>query len=261
MIKIGMIGGSGFDDPDFLSDTRRVKVHSPYGPLSGDPVIGNAQGVEVALISRHGSGHRLRPTDVNFRANIWAMKELGVTHLIATTACGSLREEIKPGHLVFPDQFIDRTTKREASFYTGDQVAHIAMADPFCEKLRQTLISAAEELDVVHHTRGTVVTIEGPRFSTRAESRMFRLWGGDIINMSTAAEAVLAREAGICYATVAMSTDYDAWHESEAPVTWEMIVETMNKNVENVKRIFFNSLHKIDFEDCECVAAIKTALV
>lgn len=261
MVKIGMIGGSGFDDPDFLSDCKRVKTHTPYGALSGDPIIGKTQGMEVVLISRHGAGHRLRPTDVNFRANVWAMKELGVTHIIATTACGSLREEIEPGHLVFPDQFIDRTTKRETSFYSGDQVAHMAMADPFCENLRKVLIDTAGELGAPYHSTGTVVTIEGPRFSTRAESKMFRAWGADVINMSTVPEAVLAREAGICYSTVAMSTDYDAWHESEVPVTWEMIVETMKKNVENVKNIFFKSLHKIDFEDCECRTAINNALV
>jgi 5'-methylthioadenosine phosphorylase len=256
-----MIGGSGFDDPDFLSDTRRVKLHSPYGHLSADPIIGKADGVEVVLISRHGPGHRIRPSEVNFRANVWAMKELGVTHIIATTACGSLREDIQPGHLVFPDQFIDRTTKRESSFYRGDQVAHISMADPFCEKLRQELIKTADQLGITHHPNGVVVTIEGPRFSTRAESRMFKLWGGDIINMSTVPEAVLAKEAGICYATVAMSTDYDAWHESEEPVTWEMIVETMGKNVENVKKIFFSAIKKVDFQDCQCEAAISTALV
>ncbi len=261
MIKIGMIGGSGFDDPDFLSDVKTVKTGTPFGSLSADPIVGTSSGMELVIIPRHGKGHRIRPSAVNYRANIWAMKELGVTHIIATTACGSLKEEIEPGHLVFPDQFIDRTTSRKSTFYEGDQVVHIAVADPFCERLRAILIQTATDQGIVHHPQGTTVTIEGPRFSTRAESRMFRLWGGDIINMSTVPEAVLAREAGICYATIAMSTDYDSWHRSEEPVTWEMIVSTMKKNVENVKRIFFGALPRITYEDCTCRTAILNATV
>lgn len=261
MIRIGMIGGSGFDDPDFLTDVRQVKKGTPFGPLSSDLVIGKAGDVEVVIILRHGHGHRIRPSAVNSRANIWAMKDEGVTHILATTACGSLREEIEPGHLVFPDQFIDMTRIRRSTFYEGDQVAHISMADPFCERLRKVLIDSASELEIAHHPKGTVVTIEGPRFSTRAESRMFRMWGGDVINMSTVPEAVLAREAGVCYASIAMSTDYDAWHESEEPVTWEMIVETMTANVSNVKKLFFHSITKIDFEDCACRTAIESAYV
>jgi 5'-methylthioadenosine phosphorylase len=261
VVRIGMIGGSGFDDPDFLTDVKTVKKGTPFGPLSADLVTGKAGDMGVVMISRHGKGHRIRPSAVNYRAHIWALKDEGVTHIIATTACGSLREEIKPGHLVFPDQFIDRTWGRKSTFYEGDQVAHIAVADPFCERLREVLIQTAASEGITHHPRGTVVTIEGPRFSTRAESRMFRMWGGDIINMSTVPEAVLAREAGICYAAAAMSTDYDAWHETESPVTWEMIATTMKKNVENVKRIFFKALPGITFTDCQCARAIETALV
>lgn len=261
MIKIGMIGGSGFDDPDFLTDVKSIKIGTPFGPLSADPIVGSTSGTEAVIIPRHGKGHRIRPSAVNYRANVWAMKELGVTHIIATTACGSLREEIEPGHLVFPDQFIDRTTSRKSTFFEGDQVVHIAVADPFCERLRSILIETATDEGIVHHPQGTTVTIEGPRFSTRAESRMFRLWGGDIINMSTVPEAVLAREAGLCYATIAMSTDYDCWHQSEEPVTWEMIATTMKKNVENVKRIFFSALPRITYEDCTCRTAIVTATV
>ncbi len=239
MAKIGMIGGSGFDDPDFLTDMKTVKKGTPFGSLSHDLITGKAYGIEVVILLRHGEGHRIMPSAINFRANIWAMKEIGVTHIIATSACGSLREEIKPGHLVFPDQFIDRTRTRKATFYEGDQVVHISMADPFCEKLRQILVRTAADEGIAHHSTGTVVTIEGPRFSTRAESRMFRMWGGDIINMSTVPEAVLAREAGICYAVVAMSTDYDAWHHSEEPVTWEMIANTMNKKRPKRKKHLF----------------------
>ncbi len=261
MIKIGMIGGSGFDDPDFLTDVKLMKKGTPFGSISHDLMIGKAGETEVVILLRHGRGHRIMPSAVNYRANIWALKEIGVTHIIATSACGSLREEIEPGHLVFPDQFIDRTTSRKSTFYEGDQVVHISVADPFCERLRKILNDTAQSEGVAHHEKGTVVTIEGPRFSTRAESRMFRTWGGDIINMSTVPEAVLAREAGICYAVAAMSTDYDCWHHSEDPVTWEMIVETMNNNVENVKKIFFQALLRINYEDCECRTAIETAAV
>lgn len=261
MVKIGMIGGSGFDDPDFLKDVNAIKRGTPFGSLSHDLIIGKAGDTEVVIMLRHGKGHRILPSAINFRANIWAMKEIGVTHIIATSACGSLREEIEPGHLVFPDQFIDRTRLRKSTFHEGDQVVHISMADPFCEKLRRILIETAADQGIPHHPTGTVVTIEGPRFSTRAESRMFRMWGGDIINMSTVPEAVLAREAGICYAVAAMSTDYDSWHQSEEPVTWEMIATTMNKNVQNVKNIFFHALPRITYEDCECRTAIETAAV
>lgn len=261
MVKIGMIGGSGFDDPDFLTNVTTKKIGTPYGALSSDLKIGRAGDSEVVLISRHGSGHRIRPSAVNYRANLWALKQEGVTHIIATTACGSLREEIEPGRIVFPDQFLDFTRTRAATFHEGDQVAHIAVADPFCENLRSVLVETSENEGIAYRPAGTIVTIEGPRFSTRAESRMFRMLGGDIINMSTVPEAVLARELGLCYAVVAMSTDYDAWHESEAPVTWEMIATTMANNVELVKTIFFNSLSRITFTECECRTAIQTATV
>lgn len=261
MVKIGLIGGSGFDDPEFVSGAKSVKKGTPFGPLSADLIVGKAGGTEVAIVSRHGKGHRVRPSAVNYRAHIWALKDEGVTHVIGTTACGSLREEIEPGHLVLPDQFIDMTRTRKSTFHEGDQVVHISMADPFCQRLRSILIETAKERGIAHHPTGTVVTIEGPRFSTRAESRMFRMWGGDIINMSTVPEAVLAREAGMCYAVVAMSTDYDAWHDTEEAVTWEIIAATMQRNVENVKKIFFQSLDRITYPDCECRTAIETALV
>jgi len=261
VVKIGMIGGSGFDDPDFLTDVRSIKKGTPFGSLSADLIVGKAGEIETVIMLRHGKGHRIMPSAINYRANIWAMKEVGVTHIIATSACGSLRAEIEPGHLVFPDQFIDWTRTRKSTFHEGDQVVHMAMADPFCERLRSILIETCITEGIIHHPRGTVVTIEGPRFSTRAESRMFRMLGGDIINMSTVPEAVLAREAGICYAVAAMSTDYDTWHDSEAPVTWEMIAETMNNNVENVKKIFFRSLSKITYEQCDCRKAIESATV
>jgi 5'-methylthioadenosine phosphorylase len=261
LVKVGFIGGSGFDDPNFVSNTRVVKKGTPFGALSSDLVTGTIGGVDAVFLFRHGHGHRIMPSAVNYRANVWAMKDEGVTHLIAATACGSLREEIRPGHLVFPDQFIDMTRGRKSTFHEGDQVVHIGMADPFCERLRAALIQSAAQLGVTHHASGTVVTIEGPRFSTRAESRMFRMLGADIVNMSTVPEVVLAREAGMCYATVAMSTDYDAWRRSEAPVTWDMIVKTMNENVENVKKVFFDVVGRLSEWDCECGKALDTAVV
>ncbi len=261
MIKIGIIGGSGFDEPDFLLSTKAIKMGTPFGHLSADPVIGLLGSTEVVSLNRHGKGHRIAPSQVNYRANIWAMKELGVTHVIATTACGSLREEIEPGHLVFPDQFIDWTRNRKSTFHEGDQVAHISMADPFCEHVRKVLIEAANAQTIKFHADGVVVTIEGPRFSTRAESKMFRALGADIVNMSTSPEATLAREAGICYAVVAMSTDYDCWRHSDEAVTWEMIASTMKKNVNNVKKIFLTAAPSINFEDCDCRRALDGALV
>src|SRR5512139_373764 len=232
MVRVGIIGGTGFGSPDILKEVNRKKIHTPYGPPSDLVTLGQYEDIDIAIIPRHGASHNINPTLVNYRANIWALKELGVTHILAVTAVGSLREEIAPGDLVFPDQFIDRTTQRKTTFFEGHEVCHIPMADPFCETLRSLLGSVAERLSLKHHKQGTIITIEGPRFSTRAESKMFRQWGADVINMSTVPEVVLAREAGICYATIAMSTDYDCWHESEEPVTWEIIQKTMNKNAE-----------------------------
>ncbi|MBI4142225.1 MTAP family purine nucleoside phosphorylase, partial [Candidatus Woesearchaeota archaeon] len=197
----------------------------------------------------------------NYRANIWAMKELGVTHILAPTAVGSLQKHVAPGDLVFVDQFIDRTTKRAQTFYDGNQICHIPMAEPFCLHLRKLLADSATTLKLPHHSKGTVVTIEGPRFSTKAESHMFRLFGGDVINMTTVPEVVLAREAGICYSAIAMSTDYDCWHESEAPVTLEMILSTMKKNAENVKKLLLDVIPKIIDVQCKCHEDIKTSLL
>ncbi len=252
MAIIGIIGGTGFGNPDFLENSCTAKLHTPYGAPSCLPVTGQCNGVSMVTIARHGAAHTIAPSRVNYRANIWAMKHLGVTHLIAVTAVGSLREEIAPGHIVFPDQFIDRTACRAATFYEGHEVCHIPMAEPFCPGLRQILADTAAGLGLAHHAAGTVITIEGPRFSTRAESRMFRAWGADIINMSTVPEVVLAREAGICYATAAMSTDYDCWHASEEPVTWELIQKTMDRNTANMRRLLLAALPQIRCGSCNC---------
>ena len=236
MVKIGIIGGSGLENPEILKDARVIEVETAYGLPSAPLKIGTIGGVETVLIARHGQNHQLSPTQVNNRANITALKDAGVTHILATTACGSLRREIERGHLVVLDQFIDftkfRTTTFHESFASGAQ--HTAMAHPFAEDLRKRLIAGAERLQLPVHPHGCVVTIEGPRFSTVAESKMFRLWGADVINMSTAPEAMLANEAGIPYAAVAMSTDYDCWKEDEPPVTWEEILTVFRQNAANV---------------------------
>ena len=261
MVKLGIIGGSGLDDPDILAQAVEKAVDTPFGDPSSPVTCGKIEGVEVAILARHGKKHTIYPSAVNFRANIWALKSLGCTHVLAATACGSLREEIAPGHLVFLDQFIDRTTKRASTFYDKDRVCHIPMGDPFCPSIRNILIERAGALGIMHHPAGTMVTIEGPRFSTKAESRLFRSWGCDVINMTTVPEVTLAREAGLCYASMAMSTDYDCWHESEEHVTIEMILETMKQNAENVIRLMLDVIPRISSDACMCREFIKTSVI
>jgi 5'-methylthioadenosine phosphorylase len=250
-VKIGVIGGSGLDDPKILKDAKELDVKTPYGEPSSPLTIGKIEGVEVVLLSRHGRKHQFSPTIVPNKANIAALKAQGCTHIIATTAVGSLRAEIGRGHFVVPDQFIDFTRRRDLTFHErfDDGMKHTPMADPFDEKLRKALVASCKASKCTVHGTGTVVTIEGPRFSTRAESRMFRAWGADIINMSTAPECILANEAGIPYAAIAMSTDYDCWKEDEAPVTWEQIIEIFNKNVEKVKKVLLLTIKTLGEKD------------
>lgn len=250
MVKIGIIGGSGLDNPDFLKDAKDLEVNTLYGKPSSLLKVGSIGNIDVILIARHGRLHTIPPTQVNFRANIIALKEQGCTHILATTACGSLREEIGRGDFVILDQFIDFTRHRKITFYEefpggGENAKHTAMAEPFSEELRNLLIESSKDLNLKFHERGTVITIEGPRFSTKAESNMFRIWGADVINMSIAPEAILANEAGIPYAAVAMSTDYDCWKEDEVPVTWEEILKTFNNNIENVIKLLLHVIKKI----------------
>ncbi len=259
MVKIGIIGGSGLDNPNILQSTQEVDMNTPYGKPSSSLKIGTITGTEVILLARHGRNHTIMPTNVPNQANIWALKEVGCTHILATTACGSLKPEIKPGDLVFLDQFIDRTTKRRQTFYEQDKVCHISMADPFCPKLRELLHSSAQRLNLPHQSRGTIITIEGPRFSTRAESKLFRSWGADVINMSTVPEVILAREAGLCYAAIAMSTDYDCWHEGEK-VTWDAILKVFQQNVQNVIKVLLEVIPAITEWKCSCQEDIKTAI-
>ena len=247
MIKVGIIGGSGLDNPEILKGGVDAEVDTPYGKPSSVLTNGRIGDVDVVLLARHGKGHRISPSGVNYRANIHALEEQSVTHIIATTACGSLRSEIGRGHLVILDQFIDFTRHRPITFHDvfDDGPKHTPMAEPFDPGLRAVLCETSKSLGFITHTRGTVITIEGPRFSTRAESKMFRIWGADVINMSVAPEAILANEAGIPYAAVAMSTDYDCWKEDEPPVSWEEILEVFSKNAEHVKTLLIEAIQKI----------------
>lgn len=251
-LKIGIIGGSGLEDPTFIDDYSSTKKTTPYGNPSSELILGKISGIPVVTISRHGKDHKINPTNVNYRANIWALKDQGCTHILSTTACGSLIEDIKPGDFVFPDQFIDRTSKRISTFYDESHVQHVPMGSPFCEKTSTALQKQAQQLGLKFHLTKTVVTIEGPRFSTRAESILFRTWGCDIINMSTVPEVILARECGICYQSIAMSTDYDCWHENEEDVTMEMIFSVMARNAENVKSLILNTIPTLSIWDCKC---------
>jgi 5'-methylthioadenosine phosphorylase len=250
--KIAIIGGSGLDDPQLLENYQEVEMETPYGKPSGKLITGQLAGKDVVILSRHGKGHTIMPSNVPFRANIWALKEIGCTHIIATTACGSLREEIKPRDLVFIDQFIDFTKRRDLTYFDKDKVVHTPMSEPFCHDLRKIFIDSAVELGLSFHKKGTMITIEGPRFSTKAESLMFRNWGADVINMSTVPEVTLARELGICYASIAMSTDYDCWKEDEDPVTFEMVMEVMKHNSTNVKKLLVKVVEKINFNKKCC---------
>jgi 5'-methylthioadenosine phosphorylase len=246
MTKIGIIGGSGLDDPDILKHPQEIEVETEYGAPSSSLMAGQINGVDTVILARHGRQHQFSPTQVNNRANIMALKQTGVTHILATTACGSLRKEIDRGHLVILDQFIDFTRFRKNSFFDSfaQGARHTSMAQPFDDALRKHLHTTAKELELSVHPNGCVVTIEGPRFSTIAESKMFRLWGADVINMSTAPEAMLANEAEIPYAAVAMSTDYDCWKEDEAPVTWDEILAVFNQNADNVKHLLQGVIKK-----------------
>lgn len=249
MNLIGIIGGSGLDNPDILHDARDVEVSTRYGIPSAPLKRGAIAGRDVVLLARHGREHTIPPTHVNYRANIKALKDAGCDCIIATTACGSLRQEIGRGDLIILDQFIDFTRLRHVSFYetfAPHDPRHTGMAEPFDAGLRGHLVDACERLGITHHKTGTVVTIEGSRFSTRAESNMFRMWGADVINMSVAPECILANEAGIPYASVAMSTDYDCWKTDETPVSWDDIIEVFRSNVEKVTSVLTEAITNLD---------------
>lgn len=245
MATIGIIGGSGLDNPDILNDPRDQRISTKYGELPSPIRVGSIGGHTVCLVARHGREHTVPPTQVNYRAIIDSLRRLGCTSILSTTAVGSLREEIGRGDLVILDQFIDFTRRRTVSFYESFEPhapAHTPMAEPFDAAMRALLCKGCDELGLPHHKTGTVVTIEGPRFSTRAESNMFRLWGAHVINMSIAPECILANEAGIPYASVAMSTDYDCWKTDEAPVTWDEIIRIFKENAQKVTDLLVHAI-------------------
>jgi 5'-methylthioadenosine phosphorylase len=248
MTRIAVIGGSGLENPEILRSLEEKHIDTPYGKPSSPLLCGTLDNTEVVILSRHGKDHTIPPSEVNNRANIYALKDAGCTHILATTACGSLREDIRRGDIVIPDQLIDFTKRRETTFFEEfepGKMKHTPMADPFDRSLRELLISYAWNTGIRIHEKGTVITIEGPRFSTRAESKMFRIWGADIINMSIAPEAILANELGIPYAVIAMSTDYDCWKEDEVPVSWENVIDVFNENVSHVIRLLTEVIPRI----------------
>lgn len=244
--QIGIIGGSGFDDPDILHSREEKTVDTPFGQPSDALVTGEISGVPCVLLARHGRRHALTPTNVNYRANIHALKQEGCTHILATTACGSLREDIHPGDIVILDQFIDRTFKREPTFYDGAPghpyigVCHIQMDQPFCHKTRSILIQTARQLGLNVHERGTTVTVEGPRFSSKAESFLFQSWGCHVVNMTTVPEVCLAKEAGMCYASIGLPTDYDCWKDE--PVNVEMVMKTLRENGDRGRQLLVSAV-------------------
>ena len=245
VIKIAIISGSGLEKAKFFDNSKDIPIDTPFGKT---PLIikeGKIEGREVFILNRHGLNHRISPSCVNYKANIWALKNIGCTHILATTAVGSLREVIKPGDLVFPNQFIDFTKTRQHTFFDKKEVIHTPMADPFCSNIIIELSKSAQELKINHHVNKTVVTTEGPRFSTKSESLMFRILGADIINMSTYPESALAREQGIHYSNIGMVTDYDSWKENNEAVTWEKVKEVMENNSSKVTGIISKIILKL----------------
>lgn len=237
MEKIGVIGGSGLYELEGLTILKRVEMDTPFGKPSAPLVIAEFEGEEVIFLPRHGIGHRLSPSEVPYRANIYALKKLGVTKIASVSAVGSMKEEIEPGHIVFPDQFFDRTLNRARTFFEGGIVGHVSFGEPICLEFQKELIAAAASVDVKTHVGGAYVCIEGPQFSTRAESHVFRSWGVSVIGMTNLPEARLAREAEISYATMALATDYDCWHEGEEDVSVENVIATLKTNVSNARDI------------------------
>lgn len=261
-IQIGIIGGSGLYNMEGLSDITTVSLNTPFGPPSDEYIVGMLAGVRVAFLPRHGRGHRFTPSEVNYRANIFGFKRLGVSRIISVTAVGSLKESIHPLDIVIPDQFYDRTRKRESTFFGDGIVAHIAFAQPVCPDFSSRLYEASVANGVTTHNKGTLVCIEGPAFSTRSESMLYRQGGMDIIGMTSLQEAKLSREAEICYAAMALVTDYDCWHESESEVTVETVLTNVEKNTANAKKIIKWVVPKISAtRSCLCATALDKAIM
>src|SRR5918993_1385703 len=261
-ISVGIIGGSGLYDMAELTDREERCVETPFGEPSAPYVIGTLRGKRVAFLARHGLGHRLMPTELNFRANIFGFKMLGVQYILSASAVGSLKEQYKPLDLVIPDQFLDRTRGRASTFFGRGLVAHVGFAHPFCSILSGIALGSAQAASATVHKGGTYVCMEGPQFSTLAESQLYRSWGMDIIGMTNLQEAKLAREAEICYTTLALVTDYDCWHPDHDQVTVEMIVANLNQNARTAQRVIADAAGRLPFErTCECASALRFAII
>ncbi len=262
LATIGIIGGSGLYSMSGLNDTREIRVKTPFGAPSDAIVVGRLEGKRVAFLARHGRGHRILPSEINFRANICAMKQLGVERIISVSAVGSLQEDLRPGEFLVADQFVDRTKNRVSTFFGGGLVAHVAFDKPTCAQMSAVLADASAHCSVKVHRRGTYVCIEGPQFSTLAEAHLHRQLRLEVIGMTNVTEAKLAREAEICYATIAMITDYDCWHPEHESVTAAQIIATLNQNAENAQKVLREAVRSMPGErSCKCGAALKHALV
>jgi 5'-methylthioadenosine phosphorylase len=259
--RIGVIGGSGFYDIPGIADVEEVAVDTPFGKPSDSVIIGRLEGTRVAFLPRHGRGHRISPTELPARANIYALKSLGVERIISVNACGSFKEELKPGDLLIPDQMIDRTKGRASSFFTDGIVGHVLFNEPFCPDLSQVLFDAGREVGgVTVHQGGTYLVMEGPAFSTRAESLLHKSWGADVIGMTPSPEAKLAREAEMCYASIAGVTDYDCWKDEPTPI--DVIVQTLQRNTDTIREIIRRAVASVpDERTCDCASALETAIV
>ena len=259
---IGIIGGSGLYDIEGLRKVTERSVKTPFGAPSDKVVFGELDGIRIAFLSRHGRGHRINPSEINYRANIYALKSLGVSRVISVSAVGSMKESIKPGDVVLPDQFIDLTKRRVSTFFEGGIVAHVAFGEPVCASLGAGLLAAARTVGATVHQGGVYLCIEGPQFSTKGESRLYRQWDASVIGMTNLPEAKLAREAELCYATVALATDYDCWHETERAVTVEAILTTLRQNVTLAKRLLRTSMRAVaDVKSCSCQRALQDAII
>lgn len=259
---LGVIGGSGLYHMKELRLLEKIAVETPFGDPSDKLIIGEIDGARLAFLPRHGTGHRIPPSEINYRANIFALKKIGVERIISVSAVGSMKEEVCPGHILVPDQFIDHTRRRVSTFFTRGIVGHVAWADPVCGELSQTVAWASREAGAQVHMGGTYICIEGPQFSSRAESNVYRQWGADVIGMTNVTESKLAREAGLCYATAALVTDYDCWKKDEAPVTLEAVMKIMHKNVERAQTLIKKALSRLqENRTCPCGEAAKHAIV
>jgi 5'-methylthioadenosine phosphorylase len=260
--RVGIVAGSGFYEMEGLTDTEEISIKTPFGEPSDAIIVGNLEGVRVAFLPRHGRGHCISPTEIPVRANIYALKTLGVERIISVAAVGSLNEKIKPLDLVVPDQIIDRTRNRTSTFFTGGIVGHIMFAEPYCTDTSRILLESARDMNITVHEGGTYLAMEGPQFSTKAESNLYRSWGADIIGMTSLPEAKLAREAEICYASLSFVTDYDCWYDAEETVTIEMILDNLRKDINTAKKIVRKAVALFpESRDCVCAHALENSII